>query len=553
MIVRAGVLALFISFGAESAYCADPALEVIPAEVTTRTLPKDTPIAVEVRLKAGDAELSGISLSTFSNDGIVAELARETPAQLAKLPPKSEHSWRLKLTRSIGSVLTDAILHIRAEFDVVQKPLEAPGPAGAGGAAVPGNATPTNMTATAPESIHQLIYGIAKIKPLTAITGIELARAEIKGLPESLAHERPGQMFVVVTNQYSSPLTVKDVKSLGPSYIELLAPDAKDTPPGQQSRKPSLRIAPGQTEAIAYSIKPKSEVVPGKYTLIAAVDVESDDKLAATVMTSAQDINVVVLGESDLLKFLGIPSLLFLPGVLMLITWRFLALRGKSDEAAKKYKPQWNTSEFWVIAVALSLITALIYPWLTVLVLTNSRNFLVAYGLLDYELILGFSLVTSMLAFGVARGARMAWNARKARRLAETAPTTEDTPLQILKKLALLRGENLFQQYAASGNQAARLLRLEPWSTETEAWFVPRAEIRDFNQNDDQAVDERDRLIHQPPPDAAAVLAKVQEGIQRQWWPEPSWRSEGDVRRPLKVPLAGWSKSGGMVPLLAGE
>jgi hypothetical protein len=63
-------------------------------------------------------------------------------------------------------------------------------------------------------------------------------------------------------------------------------------------------------------------VVPGKYTLIAAVDVESDDKLAATVMTPAQEINVGVLGESDLLKFLGIPSLLFLPGVLMPITWR---------------------------------------------------------------------------------------------------------------------------------------------------------------------------------------------------------------------------------------
>ena len=150
-------------------------------------------------------------------------LGRRRPS-FRKLLPKSEHSWRLKLTRSIGSVLTDAILHIRAEFDVAQKPQEAPGPAGAGGAAVPGNATPANMTATAPESIHQLIYGIAKIKPLTAITGIELARAEIKGLPESLAHERPGQMFVVVTNQYSSPLTVKDVKPLGPSYIELLAP-----------------------------------------------------------------------------------------------------------------------------------------------------------------------------------------------------------------------------------------------------------------------------------------------------------------------------------------
>ena len=62
-------------------------------------------------------------------------------------------------------------------------------------------------------------------------------------------------------------------------------------------------------------------MVPGKYTLIAAVDVESDDKLAATVMTPAQEINVVVV-SFDLLKFLGIPSLLFLPGVLMLITWR---------------------------------------------------------------------------------------------------------------------------------------------------------------------------------------------------------------------------------------
>ena len=81
MIVRAGVLALFISFGAESAYCADPALEVIPAEVTTRTLPKDTPIAVEVRLKAGDAELSGISLSTFRMTGLLRNwLGRRRPS-----------------------------------------------------------------------------------------------------------------------------------------------------------------------------------------------------------------------------------------------------------------------------------------------------------------------------------------------------------------------------------------------------------------------------------------------------------------------------------------
>jgi hypothetical protein len=54
-------------------------------------------------------------------------------------------------------------------------------------------------------------------------------------------------------------------------------------------------------------------------------------------------------------------------------------------------------------------------------------------------------------------------------------------------------------------------------------------------------VDERDRLLNQPPSDAVAVLAKIKEGIRRQWWGEPDWRPEGDVRYPLKVPPAGWS------------
>lgn len=570
MIIRTGMLALCICFSAAAAYSADPVLDVIPGEITARTLPKETPIQVEVRLKADDAEVTGISLSTFSNDGIVAEFAQETPSQFAKLSPKSEHAWRLQLTRTTGSVLTDSVLHIRVEFDVAQRQEAAPNtPGTTGGTAptsatsvspAPTGATPTDATpagappAPAPVSSHRILYASAKIKPPAVVPAVDIARAEIKGVPESLAHERPGRMYVLVTNQYSSPLTVTSVKPLGPSYIDLLDPDAKDDAAANQPhRRLSIRVRPGQTEGIVFSIKPKSQVVPGKYSLIAAVDVETDDKLAATVMTTAQEINVVVLGESDLLKFLGIPSLLFLPGVLMLITWQFLALWGKSDDDAKKYKPQWNTSDFWVIAVALSLITALIYPWLTEHFLHDERDFVGAYGLVDYALILGFSLITSILAFGAARGLTAAWKARTAHKLAQTAPNPDDKPLQILKKLARLKADNLFQQYAPGGEQATHLLRLDPWSTDAEAWFVPRAEIKGLNQADADAVDERDRLVNQPPTDAASVLAKIQEGILKQWWSEPDWRPEGDVRRPLKVPPTGWSKSGRMVPLLQGD
>jgi hypothetical protein len=554
--VRAGLLLLVTILGVEPSYCDEPTLDVTPSEVTTRTLLQAAPIEIDVRLKAGDVELSRISLSTFSNDGIVAELVSDTPAVLPKLPPKSSHFWRLKLTRPIGSVLTDSILHIRVEFDA-EATAKGPGTGGSEGnrpsGSAPAAGSPAGSAATdgvrstnPAEFIHQIIYATEKIKPSPAVAGVELARAEIKGLPESLAHERPGRMFVVVTNQYQHPLNVKDIKPLGPTYVELLQPD-------KGTRLP-LRIEPGQTEAVVYDIKPRSQVVPGKYSFIAEVDVESDDHLTAAVLTPAQEINVVVLGESDLFKFLGTPSLLFLPGVLMLITWQFLTLWGKSGDDAKKYKPQWNTSDFWVIAVALSLLTALVYPLLTGLFLNTARDFVSAYGLADYAFIFAFSLVGSIAVFAAKLGIEAALKAHRDRKLAETVPGIDDTPLQILEKLVKqkAKADNLFQQYAA-GENAARLLCLEPWSLGGVLWLVPQAEINVVDQTNAEAVDQRDKLVNGPPPDAGAVLTKLKEGVQRNWWGNPLWRPAGDVRHPVKVESTNWSKSGAAVPFLRGD
>ena len=128
---------------------------------------------------------------------------------------------------------------------------------------------------------------------------------------------------------------------------------------------------------------------------------------------------------------------------------------------------------------------------------------------------------------------------------AKTAPTADDTPLQILRKLALLKGKRI-----SSSNTPPAATRLGVASPRTlgarrprpGSCRVPKLEtsIKTMTMRWMSATD-----YHQPLPDAAAVLAKVQEGIQRQWWREPSWRSEGDVRRPLKVPLVGWSSLAG--------
>ena len=554
--MRIAVLALCIFVSVEAAHSAESEVDVIPAEVTTRTLPKDTPIDVEVRLKAGDAELTAISISWFSNDGLSADVAIDTPTQLQKLAAKAEHSWRLKLTRDTGSILTKSVLHVRVAFDAAQPASVVNRGAGAapGGTAADGTAPGGTPAAGSTAPTRHLIYKTVRIKPQAVVAGIELAKAEIKGAPETLAHERPGRMFIIVTNQYSRALTVTDVRPLGPTFVELSIPDAK-------KKQLPMEILPGQTGDIAYDIKAKSEVVPGKYPLIATVDLMTADKLAATVRTPVHEVNVVVLGESEILKFLGIPSLLFLPGVVMLLSWRFLWSRDKDKEVVKDYPIQWNTSDFWIIAIALSLLTAFIYPWLTSVFLHSSRNFVAAYGLLDFGLILAFALVATTLVFGGWRGWE-AWRAHQAavqaaeeaRRIAEATPSTEDNPLQILDKLARVRNEALFEQYyVTNGDQHECLLALEPWCTKTDLWLVPPVELRNANEADPDGVDAKDLLLNGPPLDADALLTTLREGMERHWWDEPGWCTVGDIRRPMNVPRSGWTKSGHLARLPLGR
>jgi hypothetical protein len=539
MRIPIAVLALSFLLGAETARGADPILEVIPAEVVTRTLPKDAPLDLEVWLQAPDRELTDIVATTFSNDGIRAEFAPETPCRLPKLAPSSEYAWRLKLTRTTGSVLTESILHVKVGFDVAPAAGSPPvAPSAGTPPAAPGAGPPAAAAGAGPAPTHRLLYRTAKIKPQAVVTGIELAKVEIKSAPETLHHERKGSLFLLVTNQYSRPITITDVQTLVPDSIK---------PIDLNSGHPKLPVTvhPGQAVDLGYPMEAKGAVVPGKYSFIATVDVKSDeDNLKATVRTSPQEINIAVLGESDVLKFLGIPSLLFLPGVLMLTAWRFLWSLDKGDDAVAKYRLPFNGSDFWIIAIALSLGTALIYPWLTGWVPPyERRDFVAAYGFLDFGLILGFSLVASALVFGAWRGLGSARRVIRESKIAETTPSTEDTPLQILEKLAKFQKDTLFEQYYVEGRDPAeRLLALEPWSNETELWLVPPAKLKDVNQHNYQALDESDNLFTAPLAGAASVLAKLRQGVLRNWWGDPEWRRVGDVQHPIKVPKTGWKK-----------
>jgi hypothetical protein len=399
------------------------------------------------------------------------------------------------------------------------------------------------------DPIHRLIYTTVTITPQPVVAGIALATAEIRGLPEALAHERPGRLFVTITNEYSRKLKVESVKFLVPSYVEVKEATAatgsnaasSGTLWWRRSSQLPAEVLPGQTLDVIYGIQALSEVVPGKYTLIAVADVTSEDGLTAVVRTTPQDLNIVVLGESDILKFLGIPSLLFLPGVLMLLTWRLLRTKGKRD-AITAYPIQANTAEFWILGVALSLLAALVYPWLTERIPdVGRRNFVAAYGLLDFGLIVGGSLVATALAFGLYRAIDKAIEYLQKRKLAASTPDVKDLPLPLLDKLAKFKRECLFEERMLTGGDAAeRLLAIEPWS-DGELWLVPPAELTGVNRRNYTGLNEYDRIITGQILDAEALAETVRQGIDQGWWTDLAWRPVGDVQGPMKVQATGWS------------
>src|SRR4051812_3138267 len=82
-------------------------LEVNPATVENRQVAREVPIDVRVRLKAGDQDLSDITLSSFSNDGIAVIVDDENapPGSGAHLPSGAEKVWKLRLVPGKGDVL----------------------------------------------------------------------------------------------------------------------------------------------------------------------------------------------------------------------------------------------------------------------------------------------------------------------------------------------------------------------------------------------------------------------------------------------------------------
>lgn len=495
---------------------AGASLEVIPTQITTSTFAPTVPVHLAVHLSASSQALTNIEISTFSNDAVTVGFEGERQ-KLPRLAANSEYSWLLCLAYS-GAISAPAKLFVRAAFDTVD-------------------------TAGAP--VHRILYATAEIAPRAAPGSAALAKAEIVGVPSTLSHERGGQMLLQVTNQYSSAQQVSQITIFRPRFVDFEYPSGTKTTNDEAvvidfKKSPLPEIAAGQTTVIPFAMSASPQVVPGKYTVMGMVTLRADDGATQTVIAS-HEIEVVVLGESDLLKLIGLPSLLFLPGALIIITWHLLWSLGKSVEERATFPLPATSSDFWVVAIVLSLLAALAYPLMTQLVFGEQRDYLISYGFKDFAFIfslaIGVALLTYLVCLAMVGLYRKihAWNLRR------QLPQTADTPEQILDKLARLNQDVLCRRvYPINGKDNDCVLVLEPWSGETELWLAPPAKLTLNQETNYEALGEQDRIVTGQLTDAVSVAKSINDGVRDGWW-TIAWQPVGVVHGPMIGKANAWA------------
>jgi hypothetical protein len=144
---------------------------------------------------------------------------------------------------------------------------------------------------------------------------------------------------------------------------------------------PNMTLAPQQSRAVPITVTAGNAVQPGKHLLLFEIDLEQVKYGYAWTETliATQAFTIGILGESEILTAIGVPSFLLLPGFLIVVSFRML-WTGVPPKRRLDLDPK--SADFWLIAILLSLGAAFLYPLLTGW-LGQPRNYLEGYGLRD--------------------------------------------------------------------------------------------------------------------------------------------------------------------------
>jgi hypothetical protein len=442
---------LFGSLCASGLQGAQPQAEVFPNSIELAPNGEVTHVLVVLRNTA-DAELRDIKALWINDEKIT--IAPDSQL-LSRLAPHSETSWTFVFSQAgLDSVAGS----VRLLIDYKQ-------------------GTDTKVLA---QSIP--------IKSREPVSIDKYLDAKIETTLEMLDSYHPARINLVLTNKSGRDITL-NIKGSGPDFISFakgqetcgsngttgashVSSGPKTDTPGEnnvlsssETKRCPVQIGAYQTAVEVFEVVAEKRVEPGKYLLSFEIELSPAGTQVTPLRTvKSQVVEVGVLGESTVLKALGVPSFLLLPGSLMLLTVGLLRKYGPRPPSGQAPTEMMEPTSpyFWLVSITLSGLMAVLYRAI------SGSWYFVRYGLADVVLVWLFSIALGALWFG-------AWYWLEGRK----TPTVDDDPLQVLRKLWWQRMGLTLDRYSIKSDgsgQSVFAIRKHP-EEDKKIWVSPAIKI----------------------------------------------------------------------------
>jgi len=485
-------------------------IEVLPSEVELP--PNREKVTVMLALHNTSSDTFSEIQPFFFKDNSAANVKVDSEpisSEIQRLDPRADLAWKLQLYND-GQDPTSGTIYVEIKYK--------------------------SQVQGGSQAVPRVAFASFKVKSQDIA---ELAEVHVNTTLESLEHEHPGRVYIVVTNKSNQSIKVEDILPAGPdfiafdSYFETRKNQQKD-----QKKEQELTLSPRQTRAFQIDVKADKKVQSGNHLLVFTIQLEWGDGQKRNLVAT-QNVKVGVLGESVLLQLLGVPSFLVLPGFLVLVMWGLLWTMGlrkskfDTGQFPLQFSQQPANPQFWVVAITFSMLILAVYIWFY-------PDFLRVYGLNDIVLI----WLVSAIVLGVG-GYLLIANLR-IYYLRQQTPSETDEPIDILEKLdrqelgVFLDTVNVNVKPGDTTQTRSAFLLQESRDDRVTSWVGPGILVT-FKPGTDQQVKDRiaEQIKHKRNARALAMLLK--EGLKNKVL-EVAWKpldgSPDAISSPYEVKTA---------------
>ena len=237
----------------------------------------------------------------------------------------------------------------------------------------------------------------------------QLVEATVEGSVDTVNENRAGEAALVIANPREVPLNISAIRVSAPTGVRVIArcPPDREMTVGAATTAPLTecvsRVGPRSKRVVPVRFEAESAITPGKRTVFFKIDGSDPGGATSQSDTATSTFTTDVFAESDILKALGVPAFLLLPGVIIFLTaWGLIrwASPWRNTALAKKEPPSLVAATTAAIAgVFLSLVVARLYPTLTTIWPGHERNYLKAYGFSDFYYVFVWSFFIAFISW----------------------------------------------------------------------------------------------------------------------------------------------------------